>query len=72
MGRRNHLHIFLSLAVDCDKQTPKGLLHSEALIAKIYFTKILSSVQVLDSLPPPGKMPTTKFLSPYKTTIFML
>ena len=39
------------------KQAAKGLLCSEALIVKIYFTKIQSSAQAMDSLPPPGKMP---------------
>ena len=35
--------------MNCEKQTTKCLLHPEALIAKIYFTKIPSSTQALHS-----------------------
>ena len=49
----------------------KSLFPSEALIAKIYFTKIPSSAQALDSLLHQRNAPT-KFLYPHKTTSFML
>ena len=56
MGRRNHFHIFLSLSVNRENELAKMLLFPEALIAKIYFIKISSCTQALDSLPPPGKI----------------
>ena len=47
----------------------KSLFPSEALIAKIYFTKIPSSAQALDSLPPPKKMPPPNFYTPTKQQV---
>ena len=67
MELRNYFHIFLIWPVNCENK-----LCSEALIAKIYFTKIQSSAQALDSFPLPGKMPPIKFLYAHKTKIFML
>ena len=49
MGRINHFHIFLSLAVNCENKLLK-LYCVPRLFAKIYFTKIPSSAQALDSL----------------------
>ena len=54
------------MACELWKQAAKGVLCSEALIAKIYFTKVQSSAQALDSFSPPGKMPPTKFFMPTK------
>ena len=47
--------MFLSLAVKYENKL-KSLLCSLDLIRKIYFTKIPSSAQAFDNLPPPGKM----------------
>lgn len=52
MKRRNNFKLFFGLTVDCENKLLKKLLRSEATFAKIYFTKISSSVKVLDSLSP--------------------